>query len=123
LTSEDITMSAHVVKLTIDGQDGAQADLDAEALRQAILDAVPRGTKVTRVRGDRESMQFGEAIIVDIVSVVIVKAIFEGIQFFQQRRKVQIELETAGKVLVIDQVKPELATIIEQHLAEHSVKE
>jgi hypothetical protein len=109
-------MNTQVLKISIAVKDAAEADRYAGELRQAILDASPPGTKVSRVRGDPEAMQFGETIVVDIAAAVIVHAVVEGIKLFQHLRKVAIRLDVGGKPIVVDHVSPELAATLTKNL-------
>jgi hypothetical protein len=109
-------MNSQCLKLSIDVKDAAEADRYAGELRQAILDAAPPGTTVSRLRGDPEAMQFGETLVVDITAAVIAHAVIEGIKMFQHMRKVPIRLDAGGKPIVVDQVSPDLAATLTKNL-------
>jgi hypothetical protein len=113
-------MNTQVLRLSVSANDAAEADRYAGELRQRILDSAPPGTKVTRVRGDSEAMQFGETIVVDIAAAVIVHAVVEGVKLFQNLRKVPIRVDVGGKPLIVDQVTPELAATITKTLQQGS---
>src|SRR5215472_6422809 len=109
-------MNSQDLKISIAAKDAAEADRYAGELRQAILDAAPPGTKVSRLRGDPEAMQFGETIVVDIVAAVVVHAVIEGIKLFQHLRKVPIQLDIGGEPIVVDKVSPDLAATLAKNL-------
>jgi hypothetical protein len=110
-------MNSQRLKLSIAGKDAAEADRYAGELRQAILDAAPPGTAVSRLRGDPEAMQFGEAIVLDVTAAVIAHAVVEGIKLFLHLRKVPIRLDVGGEPIVVDQGSPDLAATITNYLA------
>src|SRR5437879_55653 len=97
-------MTEQIIEISVAGEDPSQADLDAEALRQAILDAVPPGTTITRAPSDKEAMQFGEMLLIPIIAESIVIAIFRGIESFQHRRerRVPIRVKAAGETFIFD---------------------
>jgi hypothetical protein len=109
-------MNSQGLKISIAVKDAAEADRYAGELRQAILEAAPPGTKVSRLRGDPEAMQFGETIVVEIVAAVIAHAVIEGIKHFQQLRKVPIRLALGGEPIVVDEVSPDLEATITKTL-------
>lgn len=121
-------MTAQVVKLTIvkDAQDETPASRYAQELRQAILDAAPPGTDASRVRSNPADMQLGETIVIEIVTVLVLKAVFEGIEYFRRNRgKVRVQLESKDGVIVVDETKGELAAAyaeLEKRLASHDEK-
>jgi hypothetical protein len=110
-------MSTPVLTISVAVKDPAEADRYAAELRQAILDHVPPGTRVSRVRGDPEDMQFGETIVVDMAAAVIVHGVIEGIKLFQELRKVRVGINAGGNPIQIDRVSPDLAATITKHLS------
>jgi hypothetical protein len=82
----------------------------AHELSEAIKIRVPDDTKVNPLRTDKTDMNLFDAIGIEIVSIVVLKLVFEGLEWYHQHRgKVRIQLETDGKVFVVDETKGELA--------------
>jgi len=110
-------MNPQRLKLSIAGKDAAEADRYAGELRQAILDAAPPGTTVSRLRGDTEAMQFGETLVLDVTAAVVAHAVVEGVKLFLHLRKVAIRIDAGGKPIVVDPATPDLEAIITKNLA------
>lgn len=107
---------SQVLKLSVTAKDAAEADRYAGELRQAILDAAPPGTNISRARSDPEAMQFGETLLVDLAAAVIVHGVIEGVRHFQNLRKAPVQISAGGKPITVDSVTPGLADTILKNL-------